>query len=136
MRLKLRNVRPSVLPSVLPSVRNLEFPSLVCLQITHDASWGDSVCLDEKNKFDPPSGPLLGPIFLYFRGIFAHTLGFTGGVILLVYASVFVFLTSFRHSPGGIFSLFHNIQFWALWRGFKNRGSKTFRYAFFHIGML
>ena len=98
------------------------FQSSVCLHITQVALWGDSVCLGEKKISIPPLAPPLGPIFHYFRGILAHTSGFAKGVILIVYVLVYVFLRSFRHCPGGIFSLFQNIQFWALGRGFKNRG--------------
>ena len=67
----------------------------------------------KKTFWPPPTWPLLGPIFLYFWGILAHTLGFATGVILIVYVLVYVFLRSFKHFPGGIFSLIQNIQFWA-----------------------
>ena len=125
--------------SVRPSVRNLQvkWVSIIGLSSNYTRCFIGWFCMSGWNKFfDPPFWPPLGPIFLCFRGIFAHTSGFTGGVILLVYASVYVFLGSLRHSPGGIFSLFQNIRFWALGRGLKIGGLKPFKYAFFNTGML
>ena len=89
-----------------------------------------------KKKIDPRSGPLLDPILLYFRGILAHTSGFAKGVILIVYVLVYQFLRSFRHCPGGIFSLFQNIQFWALGGVLKIGGLKPLNMHFFNRGML
>ena len=70
------SVRPSIRPSVRPSVRHKlgGFQSSVCLDITQDTLWGDSVCLGEK-KIRPPPGPL-GPHFSLFLGYFGPYFGF------------------------------------------------------------
>ena len=125
--------------SVRPSVCNLwvRWVSIIGLSWYYTGYFMGWFCMSGWKIFlDIPIWPPLGPIFLYFWGILAHTLGFATGVILIVYVLVYVFLRSFKHSPGGIFSLFQNIQFWALWRGFKNRGLKPLNMHFFNRVML
>ena len=130
--------RPSFRPSVRPSVtfKLGGFQSSVCLHITQDALWGDSVCLGEKKFSIPPLAPPWAPFFTIL-GVFWPILRVSLKEWFWLCMFWFISFWEVLGIAQGVFSHFFKIFNFGPWGGvLKIGGLKPLNMHFFNRGML